>query len=82
MMDHSGKRVMVTGAAGGAGIGICKAFAKAGAEVVMTDINVDGLDQLHAELSRVEDWPRYSRGISVPAKAVASSPRVAGRSMC
>ena len=50
MLDHSGKRVMVTGAAGGAGSAIAKAFGGAGATVVITDINAEGLAGIAGEI--------------------------------
>lgn len=50
-MEHAGKRVLVTGAAGGAGIGIAHAFARAGATVVLTDIAREGLESLHADIT-------------------------------
>jgi NAD(P)-dependent dehydrogenase (short-subunit alcohol dehydrogenase family) len=40
-----GKRVIVTGAAGGLGRGFAVAFAEAGAEVVAADIRLDGVEQ-------------------------------------
>ena len=38
-MDMTGKKVLVTGAAGGLGTSICWAFARAGAQVLALDID-------------------------------------------
>jgi NAD(P)-dependent dehydrogenase (short-subunit alcohol dehydrogenase family) len=50
MADPKGKRVLITG--GASGIGLCTAeeFAKAGAEVIITDINQSALDEAAADL--------------------------------
>jgi NAD(P)-dependent dehydrogenase (short-subunit alcohol dehydrogenase family) len=50
MLDHAGRRVLVTGAAGGAGSAIAKAFARAGAAVVITDLNAEGLAPVASEI--------------------------------
>ena len=39
-----GKRVIVTGAAGGLGRTFAVAFADAGARIVATDVNISGAD--------------------------------------
>jgi NAD(P)-dependent dehydrogenase (short-subunit alcohol dehydrogenase family) len=44
MQDISGKTAIVTGAASGIGLGIATALAKAGANVVMADIQKDAVD--------------------------------------
>ncbi len=45
MADIKGKRVLITGAASGIGLCTAEEFAKAGAELVMTDIDAEGLDR-------------------------------------
>src|ERR1044072_6837491 len=40
-----GKRVLITGAAGGLGRAFAEAFASTGAKVVVSDINADGVEQ-------------------------------------
>jgi NAD(P)-dependent dehydrogenase (short-subunit alcohol dehydrogenase family) len=40
-----GKRVLVTGAAGGLGRAFAQAFAEAGAKIVVADINIGGIDE-------------------------------------
>lgn len=47
------KVVLVTGAAGGIGSAVVRRFAAAGARVVATDLDAEGLDRLAAEVSGV-----------------------------
>jgi NAD(P)-dependent dehydrogenase (short-subunit alcohol dehydrogenase family) len=51
MQDISGKTAIVTGAASGIGLGIATALAEAGANVVMTDIQKDAVEQAAHGLS-------------------------------
>jgi NAD(P)-dependent dehydrogenase (short-subunit alcohol dehydrogenase family) len=51
--DLSGKSVLVTGASRGAGFGIARAFAGAGAEVIATGRNLSGLQRLRDEVTGV-----------------------------
>ena len=47
----SGKRVIVTGAAGGLGRGFAQGFAKAGAKVLVADINEEGAAQTAEDIN-------------------------------
>ena len=47
MADLTGNRVMITGAAGGIGIGLCRHFIEIGAIVLAVDINREALARLH-----------------------------------
>jgi NAD(P)-dependent dehydrogenase (short-subunit alcohol dehydrogenase family) len=49
-MDLSGKVAIITGAASGSGAATARAFASAGARVVVADINADGARQVAAQL--------------------------------
>lgn len=51
MKDFAGKIALVTGAAHGIGLGICRALARQGASVAMADIAADALEQARAGLA-------------------------------
>jgi len=51
MMKLTGKWVLVTGAASGIGLECARAFAKRGANLVISDINSAALEQLRGEIS-------------------------------
>lgn len=51
MQDLDGKVAFVTGAANGIGLGICRALARAGAHVVLADIQADALERARADIA-------------------------------
>lgn len=55
MKDLKGKTAFITGAAGGIGLGTAKVFARAGMNVVITDINKDQLPVAESELKSITD---------------------------
>jgi NAD(P)-dependent dehydrogenase (short-subunit alcohol dehydrogenase family) len=55
MKDLKGKTAFVTGAAGGIGLGIASTFARAGMNVVITDIQKEQLCVAEAELKAITD---------------------------
>jgi NAD(P)-dependent dehydrogenase (short-subunit alcohol dehydrogenase family) len=50
--DFMGKSAFITGAGSGIGYEVALAFARAGADVVATDLNQEGLDKLRPEIER------------------------------
>jgi NAD(P)-dependent dehydrogenase (short-subunit alcohol dehydrogenase family) len=48
----SGESVFITGAGSGIGYAIALAFAEAGADIIATDVNSDGLDALRPDVER------------------------------
>src|ERR1700744_2761512 len=50
-MDFSGKTAFVTGAANGIGLGICRALARSGVNLVLADIEQAALEKARAELA-------------------------------
>ena len=50
-MDFTGKTVVVTGAASGLGASVAEAFAKAGANLAIIDLNEAGILAKQEELS-------------------------------
>lgn len=55
MEDIAGRSVFITGAARGIGLGIARAFAKAGAKVALADLDSEALASAAAELSAVTE---------------------------
>jgi NAD(P)-dependent dehydrogenase (short-subunit alcohol dehydrogenase family) len=51
MRDLKGKGAVVTGAANGIGLGICRALAGAGVDIVLTDIETEALERACAEIA-------------------------------
>jgi NAD(P)-dependent dehydrogenase (short-subunit alcohol dehydrogenase family) len=51
MRDVSGKTAFITGGASGMGLGMAKAFAEAGMNVVIADIRQAALDEAMAEFA-------------------------------
>lgn len=58
-MKFNGKSVVVTGGASGIGLATCKAFADAGADVIMTDVNADAGGKAAAELAKAGSKVRF-----------------------
>lgn len=50
LLSMKGRRILITGAAAGIGKALARRFADAGAELVLLDINADGLRQMVEEL--------------------------------
>ncbi|MEX0310494.1 MAG: SDR family oxidoreductase [Tateyamaria sp.] len=68
-MQLDGKTAIVTGAASGFGEGIARAFATAGARVMVADINADGADTIAKDIGGVAAHVDVSNGTSVKALA-------------
>jgi NAD(P)-dependent dehydrogenase (short-subunit alcohol dehydrogenase family) len=51
----AGRTAFITGGANGIGLGIARAFARAGAKVAITDIDADALGKAEAELRELTD---------------------------
>ncbi|WP_454817561.1 SDR family oxidoreductase [Labrys neptuniae] len=74
-MRLEGKRIFISAAAQGIGRASALACAREGAEVVATDVNIEGLRTLSAEDSRIETLPLDVRdGTAVSAFASAQTP--------
>ncbi|MEM8579150.1 MAG: SDR family oxidoreductase [Pseudomonadota bacterium] len=71
-MQLSGKTAIVTGGASGFGDGIARAFAAAGARVMVADINGDGAEVVAAEIGGVACQVDVANGASVHAMADAA----------
>jgi len=63
-LNLAGKRVIVTGAAGGLGRAFALDFAAAGAEVIVADINTDGLEETR-DLIEAQGGRAHVSGLNV-----------------
>lgn len=54
MADFTAKNIMITGAAGGIGVGLCRHFLDAGARVLALDLDAGGLDRLKGAMDAGE----------------------------
>jgi NAD(P)-dependent dehydrogenase (short-subunit alcohol dehydrogenase family) len=74
MTDFSGKTAFVTGAANGIGLGICRALARSGVNLVLADIERSALDAARREL---EAFNVRTRAIEVDVSDAAAFERAA-----
>jgi NAD(P)-dependent dehydrogenase (short-subunit alcohol dehydrogenase family) len=74
MMDFSGKTAFVTGAANGIGLGICRALARNGANIVLADIEQSQLQIARRELAT---FNVRTRAIEVDVSDAAAFERAA-----
>ena len=51
MTDVAGRTAFITGGANGIGLGVARAFAQAGAQIALVDIDAEALERARAELS-------------------------------
>jgi NAD(P)-dependent dehydrogenase (short-subunit alcohol dehydrogenase family) len=65
MKDFNGKTAFITGAASGIGLGMSITFARAGMNIIMSDIRKDDLDKA------AEEVKKYSKGVYVIAVDVS-----------
>jgi NAD(P)-dependent dehydrogenase (short-subunit alcohol dehydrogenase family) len=73
-MDSSGKTAFVTGAANGIGLGICRALARSGVNIVLADIEQTQLELARRELSA---FNVRTRAIEVDVSDAAAFERAA-----
>ena len=70
--DFSGKRVLVTGAAGGLGRAIATLFANHGATVVLGDIDEQGVRRLAEDLGGGTQWHGYDQADAASVEELAA----------
>lgn len=68
-MQLDGKTAIVTGGASGFGHGIARAFAAAGARVMVADLNGDGADAVAKQIDGIATQVDVANGASVQAMA-------------
>src|SRR5215475_10450147 len=74
MMEFSGKTAFVTGAANGIGLGLCRALARNGVNLVLADIERSALEAARREL---ESFNIRTRAIEVDVSDAAAFERAA-----
>ena len=75
-MEFSGKTAFVTGAANGIGLGICRALARNGVNLVLADIEKAQLETAREELAK---FNVRTRAIEVDVSDAAAYERAADR---
>jgi NAD(P)-dependent dehydrogenase (short-subunit alcohol dehydrogenase family) len=70
--DFSGKRVLVTGAAGGLGRAIAMLFASHGATVVLADIDEQGVRSVAEDLGGGTQWHGYDQADAASVEELAA----------
>ncbi|SEW29790.1 3-oxoacyl-[acyl-carrier protein] reductase [Cognatiyoonia koreensis] len=68
-MELAGKTAIVTGGGSGFGAGIARAFAQAGAKVMVADINADAAKEIAADIDGV--WSEVDVGSNTSVAALA-----------
>jgi len=71
MANFAGKRVLITGAAGGLGGAFAQAFQAAGATLVLADLDGSGLKRFAATLGGSIECHRYDQGELASLEALA-----------
>jgi NAD(P)-dependent dehydrogenase (short-subunit alcohol dehydrogenase family) len=72
-LDFAGRRVLVTGAAGGIGSAMAVAFSAHGAEVVLADIDAQALERRHKSLGHRASVHRYDQSDAESIAALAQA---------
>ena len=75
-MKFAGKTVVVTGAASGIGLATARAFAEAGAQVVLTDVNAAAGETAAADLRSIGDVRFMQLDVTDGASAEALAKRI------
>ena len=75
-MKFAGKTVVVTGAASGIGLATARAFAEAGAQVVLTDVNAAAGEAAAADLKLIGDVRFMQLDVTDGASAEALAKRI------
>jgi NAD(P)-dependent dehydrogenase (short-subunit alcohol dehydrogenase family) len=71
-LNYDGRRVLITGAAGGIGSALARSFAGAGASLSLADRNSEGLAQLAAELPAGTRTHVFDQGDAASMEALAA----------
>ncbi len=72
-LDFTGRRVLVTGAAGGIGSAMAAAFAAHGGALIVADIDGEAVEKLAAELGGGVTCHQYDQGDAASIAALAAA---------
>jgi NADP-dependent 3-hydroxy acid dehydrogenase YdfG len=79
MKDIAGKIALITGAASGIGLAIATSLAKAGATLILTDIDQDKLDAAAADLSKLTTVATERFDVAIQEAWAESASRIEAR---
>ena len=71
--DFSGRRICVTGAAGGIGSAMARLFVELGGQVVLADRNREGVERLATELGQDSEWREFDQADMGSVERLAAS---------
>lgn len=74
-LDFAGRRVLVTGAAGGLGRAMAEGFASHGAALVLADIDAEGVRAVAAAIGKGTTWHAYDQGDPASVERLADVAR-------
>ena len=72
-LDFTGRRVLVTGAAGGIGSAMAAAFAAHGGELILADLDADAVEKQAGELGGGATFHQYDQGDAASIAALAAA---------
>jgi NAD(P)-dependent dehydrogenase (short-subunit alcohol dehydrogenase family) len=72
-LDFAGRRVLVTGAAGGLGRAMAEGFASHGAALVLADVDAEGVRAVAATIGAGTTWHAYDQGDPESVERVADA---------
>ena len=72
-LDFTGRRVLVTGAAGGIGSAMAAAFAAHGGELIVADIEAEAVEKLARELGGDASFHQYDQSDAASIAALAAA---------
>jgi NAD(P)-dependent dehydrogenase (short-subunit alcohol dehydrogenase family) len=76
--DFTGRRVLITGAAGGIGSAMAAAFAAHGGELILADCDGEAIEKLAGELGNGAMFHQYDQGDAASIAELAASVGAAG----
>jgi NAD(P)-dependent dehydrogenase (short-subunit alcohol dehydrogenase family) len=72
-LDFTGRRVLITGAAGGIGSAMAAAFAAHGGELILADIDRDAIEEQAGKIGSGAEFHQYDQGDAASIAALATA---------